>query len=128
MPCGNLFKGDEEGKMTGVYKIWGKPRLEFTLVKNQGGSEKAPDYIIQAKDPCGDVVSIGHAYENQIKKGERIGQKCFSVFFNEPGLFKAPVKCFALPFGNSGTIWDMDYDISEKPNNDDVSGGAAQAA
>lgn len=113
MTCGKLELLDG-GHIKGHYKVWGKPRLDFTFVKNADQGDKAPDFIIQAKDPCGDLVDIGKAYENTIKQGDKAGEKCYSVFLNEPGLFRQPLKLSAFPATIGGRELSLDYETEKK--------------
>ena len=69
-----------------------------------------PDFLIEAKDPCGDRVVIGHAWRNDIRKGEKAGLNCYSLQFTEPMLFKRPVKLSAFPSNPDGSRYDLDYD------------------
>lgn len=117
----------ESGHVKGNYKVWGKPRLEFFFVENKDKKEaNHPDFIVQAKDPCGDVVDIGSGFKNKLKEGERVGQDYYSILMNEPMLFKNPMKLVAWPSGNG--FFDLRVDNGLKKSGDVEQGQAAEAA
>ena len=123
MSCGNLFK-TPEGKIFGTYKVWGKTRLDFEFVKSNDPGEKAPDFVVVAKDPVGDTCDIGVVYQNEIKKGEKTGLPCFSILFQNPGLFKESLRVSAFPSTADGLNWEMEY---EKEKRNSESGAPLQA-
>ena len=115
MSCGFLER-NQEGFISGQYKLWGKPALPFKFAENAKATEKAPDYLIMATDPCGDTVQIGVAYRNTIKEGAKSGLDCFSLFFQEPALFKQPLKLGAFPSMNDGSRFVLEYEQERAEN------------
>jgi hypothetical protein len=105
----------EGGYFSGFYKVWGKPKLDFHFLRNpEKGGDKAPDFLIEAKDPCGEYVQIGFVYENKIKDGDKAGCRCFSMFFQCEGLFKEPKKLAAFPDTAAQDVFTLSYS-KERP-------------